>query len=92
MQQCHNKALALMAIKSKEAVEEAVKVYEQAIDIEPTNANFWTGKGITLMFLQKYEAALAAVEQALQLNPNHPQALQNRDKIVELIKISKMGR
>ena len=83
----YNKALALMAIKSKEAVEEAVKVYEQAIDIEPTNANFWTGKGIALASLEKYEEALAAVEQALQLNPNHPQALQNQGKIiVELLK------
>ena len=88
----YNKGLALMEYKNQDAVEEAVTVYERAIDIEPTNANFWTGKGIALAFLQRYEEALAAVEQALQLNPSHPQAVQNRNQIVELIKTSKMGR
>ena len=79
----YNKGLALMEHKKKEAVEEAVKVYQQAIEIKPTDANFWTGKGIALAFLEKYEQALAAIQQALQLNPNHRQALQSHEEIIK---------
>ena len=74
-----------MEYQNPEAVEEAVKVYERAIEIEPTNANFWTGKGIALANLKRYEEALVSVEQALQLNPSHHQARDYHDIIVNSI-------
>jgi tetratricopeptide (TPR) repeat protein len=79
----YNRALALMALRR---YEEAVTTYNRAIEIDAKNADFWAGKGIALRFLEKYSDALPALEQALKLNPNHPQALQNRDYVQQKIK------
>jgi len=57
--------------------EDAVKAYEEAIKIDPQNADFWAGKGLAFQYLEAYPEAIAAFQKALELNPNHAQAKQN---------------
>ena len=53
--------------------------------VDGKNANFWAGKGIALRFLQRYPDSLVALKKALELNPNHPQALINQDIVMQKI-------
>ena len=48
--------------------------YEQAIEREPRNPDGWTGKGIALQQLERYEEALAAYDKALAIKPDHETA------------------
>lgn len=45
--------------------------YEQAIAREPRNPDGWTGKGVALQQLERYEEALEAYDKALALKPDH---------------------
>jgi cytochrome c-type biogenesis protein CcmH/NrfG len=65
--------------------QKALDSYGRAINIDGKNANFWAGKGIALRFLQRYPDSLVALKKALELNPNHPQALINQDIVMQKI-------
>jgi tetratricopeptide (TPR) repeat protein len=51
---------------------EILDAYEQALQLDPTDAYTYTLKGDTLYDLEYYEEALTAYEQALQLDPENP--------------------
>jgi tetratricopeptide (TPR) repeat protein len=59
--------------------------YEEAIEADPDNATAWTGKGVALQGLARYEEALAAVDEALRLRPGHPGATRARDAVLKRI-------
>jgi len=50
-------------------VEEESPLYEQAIALDPLRANFHLALGYELYFLDRNEGALAALQNAHELNP-----------------------
>jgi len=51
--------------------DEAVKAYDNAIELDPKQANLWNGKGIVLDNLGKYDEAVKAYDNAIELDPNY---------------------
>jgi tetratricopeptide (TPR) repeat protein len=49
--------------------EEALESYEQVIELAPDNADAWTGQGLILGQLGRIPEAIAALTNALKLNP-----------------------
>ena len=60
--------LAELALEGGDA-EMALLRYGQALDQDPRSAKAWTGKGTALQQLERYEAALAADDRALERAP-----------------------
>ena len=52
-----------------ERLQEAVACFQEAITVDPSNAEAHLKKGIALERLNRFEPALAAYEEALRLNP-----------------------
>ncbi|GAB4426184.1 MAG: hypothetical protein OHK0039_44110 [Bacteroidia bacterium] len=49
--------------------QEALKAFDQAIALDPQDANPWNGKGIVLNTLGQHPEALTAFDQAIALDP-----------------------
>ncbi|WP_445638295.1 hypothetical protein NSTC745_03552 [Nostoc sp. DSM 114161] len=58
--------------------QEALAVYEKAVNIRPDYAQAWNGQGKTLSQLKKYKDALAAYDKAIQLKPDYLEAWVGR--------------
>jgi tetratricopeptide (TPR) repeat protein len=54
--------------------EDAIALYDKAIQEEPEHPRAWCGRGATLSKLQNTEAALSAYEKSLQLKPDYLEA------------------
>ena len=65
--------LALWRFGQRE-YEAALDLYRVQTTLEPNNAAIHANIGVTLYFLGRHEQALAAVEQALRLEPDHQMA------------------
>ncbi len=63
----YNKGIALLEAGR---IEEAIKCFDSALDIDPGYAEAWVGKGLVLVILGRYEEALNCAEEALKINPN----------------------
>lgn len=50
--------------------DEAIKAYEQAIEIDPDDAEPWQGKGSLLHTLGRLEDAIDAFDRAIQIDPD----------------------
>ena len=60
----------------EEAYDQAAKAYEDALALDPTNADAWYLLGtIRYLFLQDYPAAIEAESKAIALHPDMPEAL-----------------
>ena len=72
----HAEALDHLALWrfSQQDYEEALDLYRVKATLEPNNATVHANIGVTLYFLGRHEQALAAVEQVLQLEPDHETA------------------
>lgn len=70
--------LAELALEGGDA-EMALLRYGEAIEREPRNADAWTGKGVALQYLERYEEALEAYDRALALKPDHEMAKKWRE-------------
>jgi tetratricopeptide (TPR) repeat protein len=57
-----------------ENFDEAVRLYEAAIRLEPTTALFFLALGIALQQQHNFEAALRAIEKAIELQPDYVNA------------------
>jgi tetratricopeptide (TPR) repeat protein len=55
--------------------EEALKVFDKAIQLSPDNAELWRQRGDILVQLQRHDQALPSYQHVLTLNPDHPDAL-----------------
>jgi tetratricopeptide (TPR) repeat protein len=51
----------------------ALRVCEQLCSIEPRNAAYWSNVGVLNARLGRYDAALAAVGEAMKLDPANPE-------------------
>ena len=49
--------------------DEAIKCYDEAIRINPDDADIWKSKGITLKKLGKYDEAIKCYDEAIKINP-----------------------
>ncbi|MFZ0958971.1 MAG: tetratricopeptide repeat protein [Candidatus Sulfotelmatobacter sp.] len=56
---------------------EAVKYYQLAVKLQPTNADVLTDLGTSLWFLGDADAAIAEFQKALTYRPDHPGTLFN---------------
>lgn len=59
-------------------VSGALEDFREAVRLEPENARFQLNFGWTLVLLQDYETALVALNRAVALNPNDPEAIWKR--------------
>ncbi len=57
---------------------DALDTYEQALTLEPENALAWYGKGRVFYLLNQPDASLAALDEALRLNPAYDEAHDQR--------------
>ena len=74
--------------------EEAVKAYDNALELEPKNAEAWLGKGTVLSLWAGsinddglYEDAIKAFDKAIELDPQ-----QNRGRLVKANALLNLGR
>ena len=58
-------------LSTKKRYEEALSAYEQALILDPKDADAWYYKGNVLAVLNRYDDALAAFEHALTLDPKY---------------------
>ncbi|MBR1806299.1 MAG: tetratricopeptide repeat protein [Selenomonadaceae bacterium] len=56
----------------------AAKLFDEAIQLNPNNADAWRGRGTAYAGLKQYERAIQDYDKAIQLNPNLYQAYNNR--------------
>ncbi|GAB5493867.1 MAG: hypothetical protein Phog2KO_40820 [Phototrophicaceae bacterium] len=65
-------------------LRKAIEAYSKAIRIEPiASRHYWRGE--TYILLERYEEALADMDNALEFLPNHPQILEKRKEILGLL-------
>ncbi|MHC0062137.1 tetratricopeptide repeat protein [Nostoc sp. UIC 10890] len=58
--------------------QDALAVYEKAVNIRPNHAQAWNGQGKTLYKLKKYKESLAAYDRAIQIRPDYFEAWSGR--------------
>jgi serine/threonine protein kinase len=54
--------------------QEALKVYEEVIAIEPEHVDAWWGKCFSLNLLERYDEALNACDRAIEIQPDFAEA------------------
>src|SRR5260221_233577 len=79
-EQWTNEGISLHNLKQ---YEEALTAYEQAVRLDPNDADAYNGKGISLYNLRRYEEALTAYDQAIHLDPNDAVAYHNKGFALE---------
>lgn len=58
--------------------QDAIRCFEQALKLDPTNDLAWGAKALTLDYLKRYEEALQCYDRALECNPNNAVTWHNR--------------
>ena len=58
--------------------EEAIKVFDEILKINPDNYIVWNKKGLSLSELGKNASAINAYDEALRINPEYVDALRNK--------------
>ncbi len=64
-------------VKRKE-FEEAIKLFDQVLEMNAENADAWNNKGVALYSMNRPEEALEAYDRALAADPENMEALRNR--------------
>jgi len=67
--------------------EEAVAVFDKAIEIDPEYAYAWSNKGNVLSDMGKYDEAIRAYDRAIEINPQDAVAWNNKG-----LALSDMGK
>lgn len=57
---------------------EAIRLYEQVIEIDPHNDRAHSGKGSCLIGRGRFKDAIACFDSALKINPENPDALHSK--------------
>lgn len=71
------------AAEAKGKHEDAVKLLEQALELQPKNAQLWNRLGVVLATrLKAYDRALRAVQRAMDLEPDNAAFMNNLGKIM----------
>ena len=75
-----------------ERFEDAVKWYEQAVQVAPQNVNASTDLGISYYYTNQPDRALAQFERSLAIDPNHSKTLLNVGIVRALRQAGSRGR
>jgi len=59
-------------------LDSALAWYTRGTELNPTDARLWHGKGATLGRLKRHEEALAALDEAIRLQPIYTSAIWHR--------------
>ncbi|MFN6530202.1 tetratricopeptide repeat protein [Nostoc sp. ChiSLP03a] len=62
--------------------QDALEVYEKAVNLRPDYAQAWNGQGKTLNKLRKYKDALVAYDKAIQIQPDYLDAWIGRGTVL----------
>lgn len=57
---------------------EAIRLYEQVIEIDPGNDRAYTGMGSCLIGRGRFEESIQCFDSALKINPENPDALRSK--------------
>ena len=75
-------ALAKLQFK-QQRYDEMLKLYQQIIDIDPTDALAYGDMGVALFLLGRNDEALRSFDQALSLDPTMKGVRANRDALLK---------
>ena len=70
---------------TKERYEAAIQSFNRGIELDRSHAGCWIGMGRAFLGLEKYERADDCFIRALEIVPDHPQALAMRAADLRLI-------
>jgi tetratricopeptide (TPR) repeat protein len=56
---------------NKVQYEESLKLFDEAITLEPNNGYAWSGKGYVFIYLGKYKDAMNCFDKCVELDPNN---------------------
>jgi tetratricopeptide (TPR) repeat protein len=70
-----------IALAEQGKYDEAIQVYDKAIEQDPTFAYPWNGKGLILSFQGKHDEAILALDEAIRRDPDYVQARNHKDTI-----------
>lgn len=73
----------IVALRRQNRLAETVALLEEAVRLEPRNADLHNELGLTLIHVQQAPRALACFEAALRVAPRHGPALLNCGKLLE---------
>ena len=73
--QLHDKSAILV---SQEQFNEAIRIFDQILEIDPNNVKALSHKGIVLVKMKNFEQSLIYFNKALELQPNDIQILKNK--------------
>jgi tetratricopeptide (TPR) repeat protein len=80
--ECFNKGNTLSNQKKH---EEAIKCYDQALQLDPEYINAWNNKGYTLGRLRKYEAAIKCFNKVLEFDHDDAYAKAAKEKALKAL-------
>ncbi|MCJ2562583.1 MAG: tetratricopeptide repeat protein, partial [Candidatus Thermoplasmatota archaeon] len=66
--------------------EEALRLYDKAIEVDPNLLDAWYSKGTLLYVMDRYEEALGCFEGALEIDPDHKWSKKRRAEIETLLR------
>ena len=67
-----------LASDNKGEYEEAIKKYDEAIELNSNYAEIYNNRGVVKNKLRKYQEAIADYDKAIELRPNYTEAYNNR--------------
>jgi len=70
---------------------EAVKDFDKAIDLNPSQDNAYNNRGICKFMQKKYKASIEDFNKAIKINPENAEAYNNRGASKILLKRRKEG-
>ena len=73
----------LQSVESKDNIYQAIKLYEQSIELNPGCAIAWNNKGYALNLLEKYDEALIIIDKALKIDSNLVMAYSNYGDVLQ---------
>jgi tetratricopeptide (TPR) repeat protein len=68
-------------------LEEAIKLYDRALSLDPTDVDILVNKGMALLKLEKFQEANGVFDQGLNIDSDHVGCLYNKGTALE-----KLGR
>jgi tetratricopeptide (TPR) repeat protein len=71
----YNKGIALY---DQGKYDEAIQAFDEAIEINPQNANAWSTKGAALCQQDKNDEAIQAFDEAIEINPQNADTWNNK--------------
>ena len=76
----YNKGVALVNLGK---LDEAIKAYDKAIEINPQYADAWYNKGNILCQLGKFDEGIKAYDKTIEINPKYSNAWYNKGNALD---------